>query len=400
VTVALAYMATNAGLSVQEGAALIAVSVVPQVWKFFWAPVSDRTLTRKRWYLYSCVGCAIGMAGMATVPLNPNTMALVSAIVFMTSLASTFLGFAVEGLVAHITPPHDRGRVCGWFQAGNLGGAGLGGGFGLWLLDNVPSPWQAGLILAVMTLACCIPLRFVPDVPAEASAGSLWGAVKSVGSDMWHVLNSPRGILCGTLCFVPVGTGAASGVLAQAQVAAHWGAHAGEVELVQGFLSGGVSMMGCLAGGYICKHLLGSRKAYALFGGLMAVVTALMAATAPTVGAYVGFNLAYAFTMGLCFAAYASVILEAIGKGHAATKYNGFSSLANAPVWYMGLVLAKAETHWGPNGMLLTESGLAIVGIVIFAVTAAIVRRNACRAQQIESQRVIAETRPRLPQGR
>jgi len=252
----------------------------------------------------------------------------------------------------------------------------LGGGIGLWLLDHMPSPWQAGLVLAVLTLACCIPLRFVPDVPAEASACNLWGAVKHVGSDMWQVLKSPRGILCGTLCFVPVGTGAAGGVLAQAQVAAHWGAHAGEVELVQGLLSGGVSMMGCLAGGYICAHLLGSRTAYAVFGGLMTAVTAVMAVTAPTVGAYIGFNLAYAFTMGLCFAAYASVVLEAIGKGHAATKYNGFSSLSNAPVWYMGLVLAKAETRWGPNAMLLTESALAIVGILVFATTAAIVRRS------------------------
>lgn len=376
VTVALAYMATNAGLSVQDGAALIAASVFPQMWKFFWAPVGDRTLTRKRWYLLSCIACAIGMAGMATVPLSPHTRVLVSTIVFTTSLASTFLGFAVEGLVAHITPPHDRGRVCGWFQAGNLGGAGLGGGFGLWLLDNVYSPWLTGLILAAITLACCIALRFVPDVPAEASAGSLWGAVEHVGSDMWQVLKSPQGILCGTLCFVPVGTGAAGGVLAQAQVAASWGAHAGEVELVQGFLAGGVSMMGCLAGGYVCAHLLGSCKAYAVFGGLMAAVTALMAATAPTVGAYIGFNLAYAFTMGLCFAASSSFVLETIGKGHAATKYNGFSSLANAPVWYMGLVLAKAETRWGPNGMLLTESGLAIVGILVFATAAAIVRQK------------------------
>src|SRR4051812_46556348 len=126
VSVALAYLATKVGLTVQQGATLIAVSLFPNVWKFFWAPVSDRTLTRKRWYLIACLACALGMAGMATVPLNPRTLPLVSGIIFLTSLAATFLGFAVEGLVAHITPPDDRGRVSGWFQAGNLGGAGIG----------------------------------------------------------------------------------------------------------------------------------------------------------------------------------------------------------------------------------------------------------------------------------
>jgi MFS transporter, PAT family, beta-lactamase induction signal transducer AmpG len=374
-TVALGFLGTKHGLTVEQTASLVAVSLFPNVWKFFWAPVADRTLTRKRWYLLSAVACAVGMAGMAMLPLDPKNLWPMYGVIFMTSIAATFLGFAVEAMVAHITPPKDRGHVSGWFQAGNLGGNGIGGGIGLWLLTNMRAPWQAGAILAALMLLCAAPLFFLPDVASDGAPGTLWNAVKHVATDMWQVLKSKEGILCGVLCFVPVGTGAAQGVLTQAEVAAHWGAHEREVGLVQGFLTGGVSMVGCLAGGWVCSRFLGARKAYAVFGGMMAIVTAAMAFAPATVATFIGYNLAYAFVTGLCYAAFTAFVLDAIGKGHAATKYNGFASLSNAPIWYMGLVLARAETKLGPSGMLLTESGFGVVGILIFAAAAILVGR-------------------------
>lgn len=373
VTVALAFLATKVGLTVQQGATLIAFSMFPNVWKFFWAPVADKTLTRKRWYLISIAVSALGVFGMATVPLGPATMTPMIALIVLTSIASTFTGFAVESMVAHLTPPADRGSVSGWFQAGNLGGSGLGGGLGLYLLENLPHAWMAGVVLALVMLACALPLLFVPEVPAERSGGTLGRAIGLVAADMWQVLRSREGMLCATLCFLPVGTGAAGGVLAQAQVAAHWGAGDHEVALVQGFLTGGVSMVGCLVGGYVCSRL-SPRVAYALFGGLMAAVTALMAVAAATTAVYVGFNLAYAFVTGLCYAAFSAFVLDAIGAGHAATKYNGFASLSNAPIWYVGLVLAWADTAWGPGGMLMVESALGVVGIALFGLLALVLR--------------------------
>src|SRR5262249_143477 len=152
--------------------------------------------------------------GMAAVPLGPKTLFAMNAIIFLTSIAATFLGFAVEAMMAHLTPAKDQGRVAGWFQAGNLGGSGVAGGLRLWLLTARKAPWQAGLILGLAMLLCAIPLRFVVDVPADGKDGaSLWEAVKHVATDMWQTLKQPAGILCGVLCFVPVGTGAAQAVL-------------------------------------------------------------------------------------------------------------------------------------------------------------------------------------------
>ena len=69
-------------------------------------------------------------------------------------------------------------------------------------------------------------------------------------------------------------------------------------------------------------------------------------------------------------------MFDAIGAGNAATKYNGFASLSNTPIWYMGLVLAWAETTWGPAGMLWTESLTGLAGIGVFAVAAALLRER------------------------
>ncbi len=375
VTVALAFLATKNGLTVEQGAGLVAASIFPNVWKFFWAPIADKTLTRKRWYLIANTVVSAAMFGMAVVPLKAETLPLITVIVLVSSFAATFVGFSVESLVAHITPEAQRGTVSGWFQAGNLGGAGIGGGLGLWLLEEMPAPWIGGVVIAGFCLVCCAALPFVRDVGATRSEGSVLASVKHIGVDLWQVVKSPNGILCGVLCIVPVGTGAAQAVLAQAEVAKHWGAGAHEVELVQGFLTGTISMVGCLAGGTVCSRWLNARAAYAVFGGLMAASTLVMAFLPATVGVYIGFNIVYAFIVGLCYAAFSAFVLDAIGAGHAATKYNGFASLSNTPIWYTGLVLAAAQTHFGSRGMLLTESVMGAAGIAVFVVAATVVSR-------------------------
>jgi MFS family permease len=379
VSVALVFLATKSGLTVEQGASLIAVSMFPNMWKFFWAPLSDTTLTRKKWYGIANILCAIGMMAMAMVPLGPATLSLHWLVILLTSVAATFLAFSVEGIVAHITPPGDRGRVSGWFQAGNLGGSGIGGGLGLYMLETAKlSPMVTGAALAALCLACTGALLFVPDVPAE-KADSPLAAVKSVSLDMWALIKSREGMLAALLCFVPIGTGAATGVLTQAEVAAMWGAGDKEVGLVQGFLTGIISMIGCLAGGPVCDRL-GARNAYALFGAVMAVTTAGMAFSPYTASMYVGWSLVYAFVTGLCYAAFTGVVLDTIGGGNAATKYNGFASLSNTPIWYMGLVLASVQATWGAQGMLLAESAAGVAGILVFFAIAAVMPKPATAA--------------------
>ena len=386
-SVTLAFLATRHGLTVQQGAGLVATSLVPQIWKFFWAPIADTTLTRRKWYLIATVGIATGTLAMCVVPLQAATYWLMQVIVFATSFASTFAGFAAEGFIAHLTPPEDRGRVSGWYQAGNLGGTGLGGGLGLWLMNTLPAGWETGMVLSVALLACGLSLAFLPDVPAESRGYSLAGAMRNLGRDIWQAVWSRQGFLCALLCSVPVGTGAASSVLAQAEVAAHWGAGAREVELVQGLFNGLVSIVGCVLGGYGCNRW-GPRQAYVIYGFIMAAIALAMAALPAVVPVYVAGGLAYAFATGLSYAAFTGFVLDAIGAGNAATKYNAFAALSNTPIWYMSLALAWAHSRFGPTNMLVGEAACEAGGAVLFLAVAAL---TAPRARPVADPVLAAE---------
>jgi len=50
VQVALAYLFSQAGIPIEQVAALIAAGILPHTIKFAWAPLVDSTLTRKGWY--------------------------------------------------------------------------------------------------------------------------------------------------------------------------------------------------------------------------------------------------------------------------------------------------------------------------------------------------------------
>jgi len=69
---------------------------------------------------------------------------------------------------------------------------------------------------------------------------------------------------------------------------------------------------------------------------------------------------------GLTYAGFSAFVLEAIGKGAAATKYNVFASLSNAPIYYMIYMDEWSHGKWGAFGMLTTEAIMALFGMILF----------------------------------
>ena len=111
VSVSIAYHLKQAGVPVAQVAGIVALELLPHTWKFLWAPVTDTTLTQKKWYLIGGIATAIGIAFMGALPETPAGLALLSAVVFAASTAVSFLGMATESLMAHCTPEDEKGRV-------------------------------------------------------------------------------------------------------------------------------------------------------------------------------------------------------------------------------------------------------------------------------------------------
>jgi len=372
-TVAVAYLLTKSGVPVGQVAGLIALAILPHTWKFLWAPIADTTLTRKSWYMIGCVATAIGIWATGAFPATSAGLALLSVVVLTGSFAVTLVGMSVESLMAYDTPENEKGRAGGWFQAGNLGGAGLGGGAGLWLAQNLPAPWMAGAILGALCLLCCLALAFVPEPEASHRHESLARSIASVGKDLWSVATARTGALALVLCFLPIGSGAASGLWSA--VASDWKASANVVALVTGVANGLVSAAGCVLGGWICDRM-NRKAAYALYGVLQGLCAVAMALAPRTVPMYIAFTLLYALVTGLTYAGFSAFVLEAMGKGAAATKYSLYASLSNMPIAYMTSIDGWAHGKWGAGGMLYTEAAFALLGLIVFGVVLTIWRGN------------------------
>jgi len=363
ISVTLGYLLGKAGVKAEGVAALVAVSFIPQTWKFLWAPVADLTLSRKSWYALSAVFSGIGLAALGAIPPVGSSLPLMSAVAFGASLATTFLAMSVESLMAYGTPDAERGRAGGWFQAGNLGGFGIGGGAALWIAEHSSQVWLPGATLGVVCVLCCIALVFIQEPEKFERPPRVLGSIVQVVRDISSVVRSRPGFLALLICFLPIGTGAATNLWAA--IAADWRAPAGTVALVTGALGGVASAIGCLVGGYWCDRM-DRKKAYWVFGIVQSACAIAMAISPRTEFVYIAYVMLYAFISGLTYAAFSAVVLEAIGHGAAATKYNVFASLSNMPIAYMTLVEGWAHTRWGASTMLWTEAGICMAAIVFF----------------------------------
>lgn len=374
VSVTLAYVLSQAGLPDSTVAGLVALNLLPQAWKFFWSPLADITLTRKRWYTIGNLISTATILGIAFTPIEAKSLPVLRALVFANALAITVVGMAVEGLMAHATSPAERGRAAGWFQAGNLGGSGVGGGVALLIAEHV-STEVAFIVVAALLGSCQFGWRLVPEAPHLRLDGSARGRFRAafvvVATDVWSMVASRRGVIAVFLVFLPIGSSAAVGLFSP--MARTWGASGELVAITTGLLGGGAAVVGCLAGGWLSDRI-GRRNAYILSGLIMAAVAAGMALAPHNPTTYATFVLLYQLGSGVAYGCFTGFVLAVIGQGAVATKYNALASLSNIPIWYMTLVDGWASDRYGQVNMLYVDGLSEIAGVVVLLILIAAVR--------------------------
>ena len=373
ISVTLGFLLTKSGVSLAGVASIVSLPYLPNILKFLWAPLVDTTLTVKRWYSIANIGTAIGILATCLLPLNSSSLTLLMVIVFLASLANTVIAMATENLIAQDVPNELKGRAGGWLQAGNLGGFGVGGGAGIWLTERMPEPWISGAIIAIICLLCGLGLLLLKEpVPFKREENYL-KTLGTLGKDIWNLIKSRAGFLVMVLCFLPIGSGAASNLWSS--ISKDWSASPDAVALAVGVVGGVSSAVGCLLGGWICD-LMDRKKAYVLFGLLEGVCALSMAFTPRTQLMFVIWTSVYAVTIGLAFAGFSAFVLEAIGKIGAATKYNVFAALSNIPIYLMIFVDEWAHTKWSATGMLIAETIMPVLGAILFISIYVLVNRS------------------------
>lgn len=378
VMVTLAYLLTKAGMSVEAVAGLTALAVLPHTWKVLWAPVVDTTLSARRWYVIAAIASSACLIAMAATPLPTASSALLGGLILTASFAGTFIGMATEWLMAHTVAAGRKGRASGWAQAGNVAGTSIGGGAALWLAAHY-AVWSAGAALAAASLLCCAALLFVAKPHAEEHIGFAWRNVAEVGNDVWAVARSRVGLLTLFLLVLPVGSGGAPQLVAA--IASDWKADADTVALARGVLGGVLALVGSLLGGYL-SDWFERRTAYLIYGMGLATCAAAMALAPHTPGNFSLFVCAYSFMNGLVFAGFSALVLDAIGTGAAATKFNLMASLANLPAFYMTKLDGWVQPRWGSDAILFTDAALGVTGAVMFLMAAGLTARRPLQVLQ------------------
>lgn len=373
-TVTIAWQLAQAGIGVGPISALIATSFIPHTTKFLWAPLVDATLNNRLWYLITGVLSAAGLVAMGLVPADHANLALLTSVTLVANFAVAVVGMTAQALMLTSVRPEQYGRAGGWFQAGNLGGGGVGGGLGLMLAQHMSQRSGPALVLGAICALCIVPLAFVHEPHEERPLARVGPALVGVVKDIWQLACSKPGALALVLSFLPIGSGAAAGLWSA--VASDWKASANTVALATGVVSGVVMMVGSITGGWICDRM-DRKNAYMLFGVAQALCAVAMAVLPHTEFWYIVMTLAYAFVTGLTYAGFSAFVLESMGLGGAATKFSLYASLSNTPIAYMTTVDGWAHGKFGPSGMLFAEAIAGALGLAFFILVRATVTRGA-----------------------
>ena len=206
VSITLPFVLTRVGFSVALAASIVAIGVSANLWRFLWGPVADLTLTARRWYLLGLGTSAATLLLLAFLSLHQNAVAILMAVVFVSQVAGTLIVLPVGGLMAHTVAEGAKGRAAGWYQAGNLGGNGIGGGVGVWLASHF-SKEIAGGGLAIAMLASAAAIYFVSDVRVVANE-TLGERMRILWRDILSMVRAAIPLFTIVLVCSPIGAGA------------------------------------------------------------------------------------------------------------------------------------------------------------------------------------------------
>ena len=366
VSVAFIYQLGRQGVGMAAISGLAGLALLPSTWQFFAGPAIDMSLTQRRWYLLAGVVLLICLIGIGFTPATAAALPVLSALCFVGACSHVCLSVSAMSAMAATTASEERGPIGGWVQAANLGGAGLGGGLGLWIVTHMGGAPTAAVILAAICLICTLPMVWL-RVPPPPRAGTLTAQGRDLAAQLWTLARTRNGVLAIMAETLPAALGAAMGLLPA--VAGQWHASADLVALVRGALGGAASIPGCIIGGYLCRRFR-HRTVYMWAALAYAAGEAAMALAPHTPGFFAFFVILNALILGVCFGPLNAIVYDCLGPAAAATVGSVLFSLCNLPLVVMVLVVGHAEAKLGANGMLLTEAGIAVMAIAFYGAVA------------------------------
>jgi MFS family permease len=362
VSVTLPFLLVQHRFSVATAAAITAVGISANLWRFLWAPFTDLALTLHKWYNIGVILCAATLIALMFIPLKASSAMLLTVMIFVSQVAATLVVSPVGAFMAQTVAEDKKGRAGAGFQAGNLGGITFGGA-GIWLATHF-SYAIATIVLTLTIMLCMLALRFVPKTE-RVEHGAIGQKLRIMFRDIRAMFTSRLALFTMISLLFPIAGGAASFIWSS--VGPDWHVGPDAISLSTGALSGLATIVGCAIAGPIADKL----GAWWVFLGasvLMGLSTLMMIVLPLTPLPFWIGVLAYSVISGIGNTGFSAVILRAIGTELAATRYAFMSSLGNIPVVYMTALDGSLHDTYRIQGMLWGETLAGLGAAAIFAV--------------------------------
>lgn len=363
-TQALPVLMREAGLSLK---AISATSLLflPWLLKFLWAPLVDRSGTRRQWILPLQLSTMAGALLLALVDFG-ESFRLIFAALLLFNLFAAIQDVATDGLAVRLLSEKERGLGNGIQVGAYRLGMVLGGGWLLWVFAK--SGWQTMfLAMAALLALTCLPVLFLRDGRAESHAAPASAGTLAAG---WISRLRQPGVIAfiALICFYKFGDSMVSSLVGPFMKDA--GMSKEEIAVLKGALGSVTGLAGAAAGGWLAWRW-GRRNALLACGLAQTLSLLPYLALALQLGGkellWIG-NIVEHLLGGMATVALFTLMMDASDPDHAGTDY---TLLACAVVFAMGLASftgAAIADAWGyapmiALGFVLSGAGcLTLVG--------------------------------------
>ena len=355
---------TALGVPVRQTSMIITAAWLAFSLEFVWAPLVDSTFNRRGWYIAGASLMCASLALLLMAPWTSEAVPLLTTFAFISCSGAAMAAASIKGLMAYEVPAAQLGSASGFYTAGGYFAKAVGAAGTLWMLTHLASRLLVGLCSAAVAAAAGTAILLTSpaqSLPLRALAATL----RATLADAWNFLRTRRGAVIAILCVIPFGTGTEAGLVGA--IAHEWGVTADQLNAWIALSAVG-TISGAMLSGWLSTRI-GAWRTYLLLGTAMQATIVVMAFAPRTPAAFLALEFLYRSLTGGCSAAILGLVMDAIGKGAAATKAAVMWSLFNFAVVIPTMIEGDVHDRVGTTAMLLTDATLGVIGLGVLILT-------------------------------
>jgi PAT family beta-lactamase induction signal transducer AmpG len=357
--VAMPFLLTARGMSLDHVAAITAVLLIPTFTSFLLCPLVDCGLQRRSWALLWSISTAVCAAGGVLLldRAAAGHAAMFTVLVTAGAMAAQLYSSAMGGMTPNLIAEKDTAAAAMWLNIANLGGIGVGGEIAILLVRHLGLHWGAPALAAVIVGPSLLLFVVGPEQRLPRAFGE---TMRRLFRDLWAVSRT-RQALVGLLIFI---TPSAS--FAGINLFSGLGRDFHTSDAATTWLTGiGNSLLcsaGALLGGWLSERL--DRRMLFVGTGMVAAIGSLSMAFGPRTSAVFCAGVAFYYLWaGVNYVACSAAAFDIMGANNplSTTQYALLMASCNVAIETVTTSDGRAYAHFGPKGLLITDALFSLV---------------------------------------